>query len=579
MNNGVIRNRFALWYESTRRPGVFLALIVVALYAPSLGDGFILDDHRAMRVLREYHAGERPSPDVYRFLSGNAERNRAMREAGWYPWWMDDDLKYQHMRPLAEWTLYGQFLLFGDRPGGYRIVTLALYALGVLLVLRLLRVVCSDERVARWGAFIFAVAASDAVRVFAMAAQGCLIVPVEAAAGAVAVDAFISSGAMAGIALFALSLVIGLGMKEAMLPVAAAPLLVWWLRRGQAGAARRTAIATGLSAIVSVAWFTYYAKGNYGSNTSVMLDPVAATADYLTAAPLRALLLLSSWIIPVNPFLFELTPNWMAYQWAYTAVGAIALALVALLLFARHRRQRGVGPMAIWALAFLPILVCTPPDDRVMMLPSVGLAFLGAAWMTRPRKDGSLRLRVIPMVLFIIIQATTVWTTGWLLSYLESQSQLHLRMMAEAFDRPMTEADRIYVINNRYPFEGLFMQDRFLSLPGAAGRATILSDSGLAEAKAIDAHTLRITHADDSPMLTGFLGRMGTARGHVRAAGETMRGSGFEARIVESSDGLKTVELRFDEPFASDKHRFFLIRSDGMPEIWNPDSGAAKVNG
>lgn len=578
MNNGVIRNRFALWYETTRRPGVFLALVVVALYAPSLGDGFILDDHRAMRVLHEYHAGERPSPDVYRFLSGDPARNGAEREAGWYPWWMDEDLKYQHMRPLAERALYGQFLLFGDHPGGYRIVTLVLYAAGVLLVLRLLRVVGSDERVARWGALIFAVAASHAVPVLFISAQGDVIALVCAAAAVVAVDAFISSGAVGGVVLFALSLVIGLGMKEAMLPVAAAPLLVWWLRRGQAGTARRTAIATALAAIVAIAWFTYYSRGGYGSNTSVMLDPLAATADYLAAAPMRALLLLASWIIPVNPFLFELTPDMMAYQWTYAAVGATVLVLVVMLLVVRHRRQRGVGPMALWAFAFLPILVCTPPDDRVMMLPSVGLAFLGAAWMTWPRTDGSPRLRVIPLALFVIFQATTVWTTGRLLSYLESQSRLHLRMMAEAFGRPMTEADRIFVINNRYAFEGLFMQDRFLSQPGAAGRATILSDSGLAGANVIGPHTLRIMHADDSPMLTGFLGRMGTTRDHLRDEGEAMRGCGFGARVVEASDGVRSVELQFDESLHSDKYRFFAVRSDGMPEVWNPDSGALKMS-
>ena len=54
------------------------------------------------------------------------------------------------------------------------------------------------------------------------------------------------------------------------------------------------------------------------------------------------------------------------------------------------RLAAGVAAMALWAAAFLPLLACTIPDDRVMVLPSIGLAFLGAAWMTRPRADGSL---------------------------------------------------------------------------------------------------------------------------------------------------------------------------------------------
>ncbi|OWY70907.1 hypothetical protein B7486_15020 [cyanobacterium TDX16] len=566
------RNRVAVWFETTRRPGIPLIFLVIALYAPSLGDGFILDDHRAMRVLREYHAGERPSPDVYRFLSGDAERNRAERDAGWYPWWMDDDLKYQHMRPLAEWVLYGQYLVFGDRPMGYRVVGLALYAAGVLLVLRLLRIVGGDERVARWGALIFAAAASHAVPVLFISAQGDVIALVCAAGVVIAVDRFVGTGGAGGLALFALSLAIGLGMKEAMLPLAAVPLLVWRIRRGEAASGRRAFAALAVSTVMALAWLVYYSRGGYGSNTSVMLDPVRAGGEYLAAAPLRALLLISSWVIPVNPFLFELTPGLMAYRWMYAAIGAAAIAGITLLFVARHRGQRGVGWMALWAVAFLPILVCTPPDDRVMVLPSIGLAFLGAAWMTRPRRDGSLRLRMIPLILFVVVQVTTVWTTGWLLSYLESQSRLHLKMMADAFGRPMREGDHIFVINNRYAFEGLFMQDRFLSMPGAAGTATILSDSGDTDVMMVDDRTLLLSARAGDPMLSGFLGRMGTTRGHVRAEGESMPGLGFEAKVVKAGGGLRGVELRFDEQLSSDRYRFFEVRQDGMPEEWGPAS-------
>lgn len=562
------RNRVAVWFETTRRPGIPLILLVIALYAPSLGDGFILDDHRAMRVLREYHAGERPSPDVYRFLSGDPERNRAERDAGWYPWWMDDDLKYQHMRPLAEWVLYGQYLVFGDRPMGYRVVGLALYAAGVLLVLRLLRIVGGDERLARWGALIFAAAASHAVPVLFISAQGDVIALVCAAGVVIAVDRFVGTGSAGGLALFALSLAIGMGMKEAMLPVAAAPLLVWRIRRGEAAAGRRVFAALAVSTVMALAWLVYYSRGGYGSNTSVMLDPVRAGGEYLAAAPLRALLLLSSWVIPVNPFLFELTPGLMTYRWLYAVIGAAAIAGIAFLFVARHRGQRGVGWMALWAVAFLPILVCTPPDDRVMVLPSIGLAFLGAAWMTRPRKDGSPRLRLIPLFLFVVVQVTTVWTTGWLLSYLESQSRLHLKMMADAFGRPMREGDHIFVINNRYAFEGLFMQDRFMSMPGAAGRATILSDCGDTEAAVGDDHTIVIWSGTDDPMLTGFLGRMGTTCGHSRVVGEKLRGCAFVAQWVEMFFGMAGAKLTFDDPIKSDNYRFFEITRDGMPRLW-----------
>jgi hypothetical protein len=71
-------------------------------------------------------------------------------------------------------------------------------------------------------------------------------------------------------------------------------------------------------------------------------------------------------------------------------------------------------------------------------------------------------------------------------------------------------------------------------------------------------------------MLSGFLGRMGTTRGHGRAVGEVMRGCGFEAKVVEASVRLRGVELRFDRPIASDRNRLFKVQSDGMPEEWRP---------
>lgn len=142
--------------------------------------------------------------------------------------------------------------------------------------------------------------------------------------------------------------------------------------------------------------------------------------------------------------------------------------------------------------------------------------------------------------------------------------------MADAFGRPMREGDHIFVINNRYAFEGLFMQDRFMSMPGAAGTATILSDSGDTEAAVGDDHTIVIWSGADDPMLSGFLGQMGTTRGHARAEGETMRGLGFEAKVVKTGAGLRSVELRFDEPISSDNYQFFKVRPDGVPEEWSP---------
>lgn len=567
------RNPLARWYEQTSRPWIFLLLVICCLYLPSLGDGFILDDHRALRVLQEYASGERSSPSVYRFLSGDAEANRSERAEGWYPWWIADDLKYQHMRPLAEWLLYLEYRLFDRWAPGYRLVNLFLYAAGVLLVLRLFRLVSSDERLARWGALLFAVATSHAIPVLFVSSQGDVVALVCVAGAMLCAETFVETGRISRLMMFLGLFAAGLGMKEAVLPVAVAPLMFHLFRRSSDGL-RRGLLGTALSVMISLVWLSMYVRDGFGSNTSVMLDPIHDTADYLRALPLRALLLLSTWVVPVNPFLFEFQTEFKAFEWIYAVQGGATLAILAVMYWRYHRRQNGVVMMALWVPAFLPILVCTPPDDRVMMLPSIGLAYLGAAWLTRPRSDGTLRLRVIPLLLFVVLQVCTVWITGRLLAYLESQSQRHVRLMAESFGRPMVEEDHIFVLNNPYSFEGLFMQDRLRSLMGPLdGRAAILSDVRDPSITVVDERAFRLD-AGAKPLLSSFLGRMGTTRARPRATGDTLAGGDFIATILKAdAAGVQSVELRFNQPLTSERYRFFLVGDDGCPVPWRAARG------
>ena len=71
---------------------------------------FVLDDHRCVRHLREYHEGARESLDIYAFIWGG-ERNVEARRAGWYPWWITEELRYRHLRPVSEWMLYAKEII------------------------------------------------------------------------------------------------------------------------------------------------------------------------------------------------------------------------------------------------------------------------------------------------------------------------------------------------------------------------------------------------------------------------------------------------------------------------------------
>jgi hypothetical protein len=572
--------RAARRYESMRRPQWVLVGLILLLYAPSLTGPFCIDDHHALRVMSEYAGGSRSSPDVYRFLSGDPEKNRAARQAGWFPWWMEDSLRYQHFRPLAQWALYGQFRLFGDHPAGYRAVSLALYLAGTLLAFQFLRRFTLDERLSRWGAVIFAVATPHAVPVMFISAQGDVIALICATGTLLLIAGFMERGGASRLAGGLAALAVGLFVKEAMFAVALVPFLILIDRRPRLAVRHFAAMAA--TTAVALAWLRIYLSDDYGSNTSMMLDPIGDAGDYLLRAPLRALVLLSTWLLPINPFIFELRPFLHVYALIYALLGAGALLAVTVVLARRHRGRRGVRFAALWVLAFLPILVCTPPDDRIMALPSVGLALLGAAWMTRQRADGTRRLGRVPILLFIVIPMTAVIVTDRLLRIMERTACDRLRAMAESFDGCVEGQRMAYVLNCPFAFDGLFMQDRLGTMEATAlALAVPLSDVDDVTATVVDDHTLRLAATGD-PLLSSFLGRMGSVRGGRRAVGDEYDCGQYRARIDEvDTDGVAAVTIRFVRPLNDPCHRFFTIRTgrDGGVQRVRFDHAAAVGTG
>lgn len=612
------RNPLAVWYERVGSPGLALTVLVFALYLPSLFGGFLLDDHRCLRLLGEYRRGERVSLDGYRFIFGG-EANQTARKAGWYPWWISDDLRYLHMRPVSEWFLYGEYTLFGERVIAFRLVGLALYAIGVGVVLRIFRLISGNEMVARWAAMLFAVCAGHAIPVVFVSNHCDLIALVLAAGAALAVGRFIRdgpiSGLVVGVALFGL----GLGAKEATLPVVASAVCFWLAFRGRQGVALRAVVCGSLMAAVALAWLGHYASHGYGSNALPMLDPLRAPAEYLLALPGRAILLLTTWVIPVNPFMFLLHRDWGWLRYVHGAAGGAILVILGCMYWRHHRRQPGVIAMALWPLPFLPLLACTVPDDRVMVLPSIGLAFLGAAWMTRPRAAASSKaatvgerlplpprgsllfsgrsghnldaacshgpdgehvaagggLRKLPFLLFAVLQAMTVLAATGLVQFMETEAQRHLKIMVEGFGREVRDGDHLFILNNARDFETLFAQDRLWSVRGRTDvRLSVLSDIVAPTVRILDSHTLRL-ESDGAPFFSSFVGMMGTSRTRPRDEGDAFDAGEFTGRIAAVEAGqVRAVELRFRRPLTSDSYRFYWS-SPTAPPVLAPQIHAA----
>jgi len=543
------------WIESVRRPRSWLLFVVIALYGWTVTGPAFIDDYRDLRLMREYREGRRSELGLYRFLRGGDD-NRALRSAGYYPWWLADEVRYQHSRPIAERWLYGQFLIFGDNTFAYHAVSILLYGIGVLLAARLFAMLTTNRNVSRWAALIFAIAAAHAVPVVFISQQCDLLGLILVVAAMCAAVSWIQNGrglsVLTAMALYALSL----GTKESSLPVALFPLLFGWALRAGKSHLRRGATLSVSMLLLGGVWLSIYAARGFGANNAMMLDPLHETGHYLAELPVRALVLLATWLLPINPFIFYLRPFGQMIIPVLAGIGVLTLLTFFWLI---RGSGRSAAMMTVWTLLFLPLLVCTPPDDRNLLLPGIGFAFLAVLWLIP--ENPQRRVRWLPLLIFVVLQIPTAIANAAAIRMLESTVEANLRTAEASFGRDCQPGDCIFFLNLDTDPQVLFAQYHFDWLRATEGKPTgvrvaFLSDIREPVVHRVDDHTLRI-EGPIEPLLEGFLGKMGYTRNRPRHEGDEFDAGVFKARITRmTGDHVREATIRFAEPLASDHYRF-----------------------
>lgn len=562
------------WFETMRRPGLFMAVAIFLLYGRTLTWGFFLDDFHHIQILEEYHAGHRPWTPLYRFLS-TPEGNAAARKSGEYAWWIGSDVRYGHWRPVAERLLYWQYTQFGRNPLGYRIVNLALYTLGVLLVLALFRRLSADERLARWGALAFAVFTAHTIPVIFISAQADPLSLVLVALGLLAALDFCERTRVFSAILASACFVLALGTKESCLLMIAAPILFVFFCRGTEPESRRerllrAATLSGAWALVGATWLYHYLKSGYGSNALLMLNPGSEPLVYLAEFPIRAMALLTSMALPINPFLFYLFESGRQWMPAFCAYGLIVFLILGRHTIRAHLSRPGVAAMTLWTLLFLPLLVCTVPDDRVLMLPTVGFAFVVGAWISGDPRRAVQRPAGWALVLCLSIHPPSVIIASQIMRTVEKAGARAMREAVHGFGRELKPGDSAFFINSTLDSNVLFVQPRF---EAASGRndvhAAFLSDLEDPVVRRVDSNTLRISAREGHQFFTGFLGGMSASRERPKREGLVFESREFTARLLRVETGrVKEVELTFRRPLDSEQYRFYRSGAWGQPVRW-----------
>ncbi len=547
-----------------------LLIAVVGIYGYSLTNHFILDDYHCLEVMADYAAGQRDDVHIYQFINGGA-RNAAARRDGSFAWWLGDDVKYRHWRPLAEYTLYGQYLMFGRNPLGYRLVNLFLYWVGCCCLWRLFRHLTQSKTAARWAAVFFLVHAAHAIPVSFISSQADVIALVLVSGGLLAAlnaakrrKGLGAGRAGFGLAVLAICYAVALGFKESVLPVAVLPFWVAWCAKDRLMIKTAT-MASGLLIAIGLVWLYFYSQGNYGSNTTVMLDPIHRTTEYLTSLPGRILILLTALAIPINPFIFYFRPYGEIGLYIFCALGVYVLYLLGKQIYRSTQRRYfwlGCG----WMIVFLPLLVCTVPDDRILMLPSIGFAALIGSWVAHARQQGAPHPRAMG---YVGTHAVVALSVTLIMSYVGYRIERNLQTMVSHVGE-LTSGDKICLVNSRFDAQVLFGQQTLQALTHRddVGFAC-LTEAEYPQIERLDARTLRMT--DESGFFSGFLGAMGSSKANSKKIGDVFDAGFYRVTITGSSDDKVTeIELAFDEPLESERYHFFEGGWVGEPKPWTP---------
>lgn len=521
----------ATWLGSRRALllAVALALIVAA---PSLGLGFITDDHGFRAVL---HAGVRAPWDLFAFQRGDAAENAWLIRHGHLAWWAAPDLEIHFLRPLTSLLFTADDRAFGDNALAYHLHSLAWFALLLAGVGVLYRRVL-PATAATLGVAVFGLAAAH-TEGFAWLSARHVLVGGAGAAWALAIYARPGRARWLGL----IPLVIGLAGSEAAL--GAVPL--WCalaLSREPTWRARLReclpAIALG---VVYLTAYTMLGGGTRGSGG--YHDPLADPLGFAALALVRLPILLGDAALAIPAEL-----SFMASHAVLALVGLAAVAMVALAY--RATRPHGLGWLAVAGVAALLPGVAGYPTGRVLLVPDLAFAAILGSILAR----GLAAPRTGKLLAALLAVAHLVWSP---LCELHDQHALGRRgRLADRVAREVhglvPPGGRAILVAASDPF--VFLYPHAVLAATAPGAVTCWSVLSAARGR----HRLTRTGEReltleplDHPLLAGSFDEL--FRDRPFAVGDTLDQCGATIRVTEVQHGLPTLltiayQRRLDDP-------------------------------
>ncbi len=528
----------------------------------SLGGPFLFDDIPLLLKCERYIDGDVQHLDLFRFAANEADWQR-MRDRGTYPWWAPEQHRIDFFRPLAEWAFYLDVRLFDRYAPGHRLVSFLWFALALICVHRLARLV-SDGDSTRAGltAFFFGISQTVTQPATFICNRNDLLVIVGVT---IAASCYWSAGRRPRrwlIPVAALAFIGAVLSKESGVALAGILVLFAWIDRRSGSITPRgrinQRILTATILLIAIIYVSYY-LGTRASQFD-MATAGAGTAATIIKAIQNAALYTAVWTagFPISILIRSAEGPILVV----TVVGLVGVVIVSRPLYRSVRGNRGSHFFLLWAGLFMLPALLVHPESRALSIATIGWAYLLAGILVPDSEDrpaGSIWLRQWLLAVNGIVSVCCAVGIILVSNRMETDARDRMLDYIQAQPRAIADGDALIVVEASSEFELLCAGDRlelltnkkdvsvaFLTIPGAGAKVSSEDD-----------HTLLLT-SDSTQLFDSPTHRLTLGPAWKPRIGHTFKLRDFQVEIADlRKDGtVRALRVRLDDPLDAPRLHF-----------------------
>ena len=399
-----------IFTRTGRWTGLIIAAVAVAISAPSLFAGFVIDDH-FFRALFQGFPGIDGVPmamtNTFVFGDGVPAHNLARMNESLLPWWTPPDWKVGFWRPLSSWSHWLDFQLYGDHAFWMHLESVLLYALIAYGLYRLYTRTLGVGWVAGLAALLYAIDDTHGIPVTWISNRNTVFATLFAVLTLLFHDRWRRGHSRWGLVCALGFLTLGLLSGEGAVAVGGY-LAAHALFLDEGTPMRRFVRLLPYLAVVIV-WRAIYSGLGFGiAKAAIYTDPGGHPLRFLVDIVLYFPVLMLCQFAQPDPSAIWMfvTPLW---QFLFWVAATLYIAVVGWCLWPILRVNKAAR---FWALGMVLSVVpscATLPQARLLMIPGMGamalVALLLHRWHERVDRRKTVRVVAGLFVLFHLILA------------------------------------------------------------------------------------------------------------------------------------------------------------------------------